>query len=103
MVVPLQLNLTQFWLTHLLNILKAINYPNSEFFQSDEEIIYFQKRFLNTELQVMFSELDVEITRDEILNLLGNLKIAKVVDLISKLISFSFTISMCYYHVCMYF
>ena len=32
---------------------KAINNPDDQFFQSDEDIIYFNERFLNTEIQVV--------------------------------------------------
>lgn len=47
------------------------------FFQPDEEFIFFQERFLNSEIQVMFSELDEEITRDEILKAIKQLKMEK--------------------------
>ena len=46
---------------------KAINNPSSPFFQPDEDTIHFNNRYLNGELQVMFSELDIEITQTEIL------------------------------------
>ena len=47
------------------------------FFQPDEEVIYFQESFLESEIQVMFSEVDVEITRDEILKSFKKLKNGK--------------------------
>ena len=56
---------------------KAINNPDDAFFQPDEEVIYFQERFLDSEIQVMFSELDVEITREEILKSIKQLKNGK--------------------------
>ena len=46
---------------------KSINNPDSVFLQPDEVTLYFQQRFLDSEIQVMFSELDVEITREEII------------------------------------
>ena len=56
---------------------KAINNPEDAFFQLDEDGIYFQERFLDGEVQVMFSELDVEITREEILKAIKQLKSEK--------------------------
>lgn len=56
---------------------KAINNPDNAFFQPDEEVIYFNERFLNSEIQVMFSELDIEITREEILQSIKQLKNGK--------------------------
>ena len=56
---------------------KAINNPDDIFFQPDEEFRFFQERFLDTEIQVMFSELDIEITRDEILKSIKQLKNGK--------------------------
>ena len=40
---------------------KAINNPEDPFFQPDEDIIYFNERFLNSEIQVMFDELNVPL------------------------------------------
>ena len=45
---------------------KAINNPDDAFFQADEAVLYFQERLLLSEIQVKFSEPDVEITREEI-------------------------------------
>ena len=45
---------------------KSVNDPNSVFHQADEDVIYFNERFINSELQVVFSELDREITLQEI-------------------------------------
>ena len=48
------------------NYFKAINNPQSVFFQLDEAIRHFNERYLNGELQVMFNELDNEISYIEI-------------------------------------
>ena len=56
---------------------KAINNPEDAFFQLDEDGIYFQERFLDGEVQVIFSELDVEIKREEILKAIKQLKSGK--------------------------
>ena len=78
---------------------KAINNPDDAFFQPDEEVIYFQERFLDSEIQVMFSELDVEITRKEILKSIKQLKNGKSGGPDQLLNDFLFMINMCYYHV----
>ena len=43
--------------------LKSFNNLKSVFFQPDEEALYCQERFLNTEIQVILSELDVTIIK----------------------------------------
>ena len=53
---------------------KAINNLDDIFFQLDEEFRFFQERFSDTKIQVMFSELDIGITRDEILKSIKQLK-----------------------------
>ena len=45
---------------------KAVNNPDSIFFQPDEDTIHFNERYLNGEFQIMFTELDSRITPDEI-------------------------------------
>ena len=44
---------------------KAINDPADPFFQSDDDILYFNERYFQNELNIMFSELNVEISRFE--------------------------------------
>ena len=56
---------------------KAINDPQSPFYQADEDIIAFNERFLNSEAQVMFGELDVEITQNEIFKAIKELKTSR--------------------------
>ena len=45
---------------------KAINNPNDRLFQPDDDIIYFTERIVKDEFQVMFQELDIEISMGEI-------------------------------------
>ena len=52
---------------------KAINDPGDIFFQPDDDIIYFNERYLNGEMQVMFDELNVSLTVDEIQKAIGQL------------------------------
>ena len=44
-----------------------IRIPFFFFFQPDNNIIYFNERYLNGELQVMFDELNCDVTNFEIL------------------------------------
>lgn len=46
---------------------KSINDPDSMFYQEDEDITYFNERFVKSEFQVMFNELDSEISMQEII------------------------------------
>ena len=43
------------------------------FFQPDDDIIYFNERYLNGEMQIMFDELNVSLTVDEIQKAIGQL------------------------------
>ena len=45
---------------------RAINNPDDHLYQADEDVIFFNERYLNGEYQVMFNELNVEISYDEI-------------------------------------
>ena len=60
--------------THFQEYFKAINNPESMFFQPDEDVVAFNERYLNDELQIMFSELNICITEDEIRKACKSLK-----------------------------
>lgn len=45
---------------------KSVNDPDSVFFQPDEDILYFNERYLGGELNIMFEELNNIITTHEI-------------------------------------
>ena len=45
---------------------KAINDPESRFVQADDDVLLFNERYVNGELQIMFQELDIEISLSEI-------------------------------------
>ena len=45
---------------------KAVNNPEDQFYQADVDVLEFNERYLDGELQIMFEELDTEITYDEI-------------------------------------
>ena len=41
---------------------KAVNDPESRFFQADKDVLYYNERYVKGELEVMFQELDVRIS-----------------------------------------
>ena len=45
---------------------KAINDPNDRFFQADDDIIYFNEHIAQKELEILFNELDLPFTEDDI-------------------------------------
>ena len=53
---------------------RAINNPDYHFFQPDDDIIDCNERFLNSEIQVMFDELNTVITEEEIRKAIFHLK-----------------------------
>lgn len=56
---------------------QAINNPTDRFYQADEEILFFNERYLKGELQTMFDELNVEISLLEIKTAVKQLKNGK--------------------------
>lgn len=56
---------------------KAVNNPEDRFFQPDDDVLHFNERVVHGEFQVMFQELDVEITVYEINKAVKNLKQSK--------------------------
>ena len=56
------------------NYFKSINNPEDPFFQPDDDILYFNERFLNSEIQLMFDELNDTITMEEIMKAIRQLK-----------------------------
>ena len=56
------------------NYFMAINNPGDHFFNPDEDIIYFNDRYVKNEFQTMFSELDLVIEEAEIYNAINQLK-----------------------------
>lgn len=56
---------------------KAINNPDDPFFTSDEDALFFHERYVQSELQIMFNELNVEITLSEIKKAVRQLKLGR--------------------------
>jgi len=57
-----------------------VSNPDDRFFQPDEDIEYCNQRFLNSELNVMFAELDVAFTSSELDKALSELSLRRSAD-----------------------
>ena len=53
---------------------ESINNPNDHFFNPNEDVLYFNERFVKQEFQVMFDELECEISQEEINKAIKQLK-----------------------------
>ena len=56
---------------------RAINIPDNQFYQANGDVIEFNRRFLNTETNVMIAELDVENSIQEIDNAISELNLGR--------------------------
>ena len=56
---------------------KAINNPPDPFFAPDEDILYFNERYVNDEFSIMFEELKLNFSQNEILQSIKQLKTNK--------------------------
>ena len=56
---------------------KAVNNPSDPFYRPDEDIIYFNERYENDELGIMFDELNSNFSREEISKAILQLKNGK--------------------------
>lgn len=65
---------SQIDITTFENYFKAINNPNDHFFSPDEDVIYFNERYLNDEFEIMFEELNADITQQEVSKAIKQLK-----------------------------
>lgn len=63
--------------SHFTDYFKALNNPNSVFFQPDNDILDFNERYMKGELQIMFDELNIEISNYEILKASKELSLGK--------------------------
>lgn len=45
---------------------KVVNNPDARFYQADEDVLNFNKRFVNAENDILFNELDRQISINEI-------------------------------------
>ena len=53
---------------------QCINNPNNRFYQADEDILFFNERYVNSVFQVMFDEINIPISYSEILIAVKQLK-----------------------------
>ncbi|XP_052772033.1 uncharacterized protein LOC128211362 isoform X1 [Mya arenaria] len=60
-----------------LQYFKAINDPDSTFYQPDEDILYFHDRYMNEELNIMFEELNVPFSHEDIVKACNQLNNGK--------------------------
>ena len=69
---PKSLSANQF-----MEYFQAVNNPDDHFYQADEDILHFNDRFVNDERDIMFLELDLPISSEEIHNGIKQLKLGK--------------------------
>ena len=50
----------------LAEYFKAVNDPSDSFYQADDDVIFFNERYVKGEFQIMFDELNLAISGDEI-------------------------------------
>ena len=60
-----------------LDYFKSINDPDSVFYQPDEDVLYFNERYVQGELDVMFSELNAPFVVNDIIKACKQLKNGK--------------------------
>ena len=53
---------------------KAINDPEGRFYQVDDDILFYNERYVRGEYQIMFDELNTDILNDEILTAIKQLR-----------------------------
>ena len=57
---------------------KSINDSGTPYYQADVDILQFNDRFLKSDVQIMFAELDEQISEQEIVNAIKKLHSAKI-------------------------
>ena len=53
---------------------QSINNPNDRFYQADEDVLFFNERYVNDEFQIMFEELNIPLSYSEVLLAVKQLK-----------------------------
>ena len=54
--------------------IKAINNPDSVFYQADEDILHFNERYFNGELNILFNELNLPFSYEDVVKVCKQLK-----------------------------
>ena len=56
---------------------KSVNNPDDPFYTPDEDILHFNERYAENEFNIMFAELNLDFTQEEVLNAIKQLKLNK--------------------------
>ena len=64
-------------LTSFEKYFKVINNPTEPFYSPDEDILFFNERYERNEFNIMFEELNIDFSQDEILKAISQLKTNK--------------------------
>ena len=56
---------------------RAVNNPSDPFYTPDEDILYFNERYVNNEFVIMFEELNVNFSHTDIMKSIKQLKTNK--------------------------
>ena len=56
---------------------KSVNNPDDPFYTADEDILHFNERYAENEFNIMFAELNLDFTQEEVLNAIKQLKLNK--------------------------
>ena len=78
---------------------KAVNSPESRFFTPDEDVLYFFKTYINNEFSIMFEELNVPLTLDELLKAIKELKTNKAGGPDMLKMNFLYMVKMLFRHI----
>ena len=66
--------------TTFAHYFRAVNNPDDPFYTPDEDVLYFNKRYENNEFSIMFEELNVPFTYEEISKACSQLHTIKSAD-----------------------
>ena len=56
---------------------KAVNNPTDPFYIPDEDVLYFNEQYAKNEFDIIFEELNLDFTQEEVLNAIKQLKLNK--------------------------
>ena len=56
---------------------KAVNNPTDPFYIPDEDVLYFNEQYAKNEFDIIFDELNLDFTQEEVLNAIKQLKLNK--------------------------
>ena len=56
---------------------KAVNNPLDPFFTPDEDVVHLNEHYVNNEFDIIFDELNLDFTHEDVLNAIKQLKLNK--------------------------